>query len=46
MSSSRLDHKRKIKIRPVTEYECMIKFYEPIDDKQKVLKKWLKKPER
>jgi hypothetical protein len=46
MSSYRLDHKRNIKGRPVTEHECMIKFYEPIDDKQKVLKKWLRKPER
>jgi hypothetical protein len=32
--------------RPISEEDCMIKFYEPVDKKQKVLNKWLKPPER
>jgi hypothetical protein len=31
---------------PISEHECMIKFYSPIEHKQRVLKKWLKPPER
>jgi len=46
MSSYTLDPRRKKKERPVTEQDCMRKFYEPIENKQKILNKWLKKPER
>lgn len=46
MSSYRLDQRKTIKGRPVSEQESMIKFYEPIENKQKILNKWLKKPER
>ena len=43
---SSLDDKRRMKVEPVTEQECMNKFYEPINNKQRVLNKWLKKPEK
>jgi hypothetical protein len=31
---------------PISEQECMTKYYSPIDNKQRVLNKWLKEPER
>jgi hypothetical protein len=46
MSTYRLDNRKKSKERPITEQDCMIKFYEPFENKQKILKKWLMKPER
>ena len=46
MSSYDIESRRKKKERPHTEYECMLKFYEPIKNQDQVLKNWLKKPER
>jgi hypothetical protein len=43
---SSLEYRRRKKKRPITEHECMIKFYEPIANKQRIMNKWLKKPER
>ena len=43
---SSLEYKRRRKKQPITEQECMIKFYESIDNKQRIMNKWLKKPER
>ena len=37
---------RKKNKRPISEEDCMLKFYEPVDKKQKVLNKWLRPPER
>ena len=43
---SRLEYERKKKKQPITEHECMVKFYEPVDSKEQIMNKWLKKPER
>jgi len=46
MSRSEYQVLRKKNRVPVCEEDSMMRFYEPIDHKQRVLKKWLKAPER
>jgi len=43
---SGLDNRLKKKDLLVSEQDCMRKFYEPINNKQRILNKWLKKPKR
>jgi hypothetical protein len=46
MSQESIGNKRKKKIIPISEQDCMMRFYEPISKKQNILEKWRKKPER
>lgn len=43
MSQDPIIDKHKKNDRPNNEQECMMKFYEPITKKQKVLNKWRRK---
>ena len=43
---SGMEYKLKKREKRLAELETMRKFYEPLDHKQRVLNKWLKKPRR
>lgn len=46
MSYRYFQEQRTKKKRPECEEESMMKFYEPLNSKEKILNKYLKQPER